>query len=401
MNIVSRPPAILLLSACAIAATLFVLWKFSTALDQPAAPEGGVATQHPSVTSWRRAIDQQFAFDDACAECHQAEFEAHQRSGHSHTATPMERSQLASVLNGSNYEDTRRSQTFQFAAREQGFYVGIQGTDEAPVFPVHWLLGSGSHAQTPVSIDPRSRMGVEFRWTWLSHADRLGVTPDHERFDDYREGTLECFGRPLDADQALACVACHMTVAPPASVVPSRDAFVPNVGCERCHGPRKEHVQLARQGLASESKPLITYHDAESYIRQCAQCHRDETNIPGTSQPSELARYQPYGLLKSRCYLDSDGQLSCANCHDPHDRTSRDAKAYISACNSCHQAEQQTRCPVEPAGDCVQCHMPAVEWHSGISFHDHWIRVQQPESDEQTIKSAMGSPAEDPQRGSP
>ena len=27
--------------------------------------------------------------------------------------------------------------------------------------------------------------------------------------------------------------------------------------------------------------------------------------------------------------------------------------------------------------DCIGCHMPAVEFVPGISFHDHWIRLRQ------------------------
>ena len=37
-----------------------------------------------------------------------------------------------------------------------------------------------------------------------------------------------------------------------------------------------------------------------------------------------------------------------------------------------------TPCPVEPRGDCVNCHMPRVEAGQHVLFADHWIRVRRP-----------------------
>ncbi|APZ94379.1 multiheme c-type cytochrome [Fuerstiella marisgermanici] len=362
---------------------------------EPFNVEGGedqlAQTQPQSVVEWRKLIDSRFAGDQACAECHQSEFDAHQRSGHSRTATPADHSELARALDGQNYTDPNRDTVYQFERKPNGLLVGIEGTDPEPVFPVQWLIGSGTHAQTPVSIDPTSRNGVEFRWSWFASTQELGLTPDHERFDTFRPASLECFGRPMDAQQVLACVNCHMTAVPPPTVVPTQEAFLPNVGCERCHGPRKDHVELAKQGRASEAKPLLEWSHAETYLRQCAQCHRDETNAPTDSTPASLARFQPYGILKSKCYLNSGKKLSCANCHDPHDVTSRDPEHYVQACNACHAGPKQVACSLNPDGDCVDCHMPTVEWHPGISFHDHWIRLDRtdPKDDARAVLDAV------------
>ncbi len=343
----------------------------------PSSPVSSVpsfAPQYGSTDQWLSYLDQHFARDESCRECHRQEYDAHQRSGHSRTARWMEQTDQAAELHGTHYPDPRRQQVLEFALREEGFFVGVRGTDAEPIFPVHWLIGSGTHAHTPLSIDPVSGRGVEFRWSWFAGECAWGLTPDHERFDDYREGTLETFGRPMDQQQALACLGCHATVTPPRQVRPTRQAIIANIGCERCHGPRKAHVEQARLGRPEDSPPLLTYTTPEQSIRQCAQCHRDESNTPADSKPETLARYQPYGLLKSRCYLESDKSLSCMTCHDPHDRTSTDRTRYIQTCLKCHTGPAQTPCSIEPAGDCVKCHMPAVEWVSGIKFHDHWIR---------------------------
>lgn len=373
----------------------------ATLLSRSKIPSDNPVEVDPSsqLTQWTQFLNEQFAGDHSCRECHQKEFEAHQRSGHSHTATRMEQTELAQFLNGTQFKDPRRSLVYEFENRPEGFFVGVQGADSKPIFPVHWLLGSGLHAQTPISIDPVSGKGLEFRWTWFNQEEKLSVTPDHERFDDFHPRSTEVFGRPMDGKQALACLSCHATIVPPANLPPLREAVIANVSCERCHGPRKNHVELAKSGRAHEAPPLLTYRDPEQSIQQCAQCHRDESQIAPDTAPNVLVRFQPYGMKKSRCYLESGKTMTCMTCHDPHDQTSKDRTQYNTTCLQCHQGPQQTPCPQSPAGDCVSCHMPAVEWRSGIQFHDHWIRVLK--DDEKPDGSSLSSPAASAQEQRP
>ncbi|QDT41521.1 hypothetical protein Pan241w_15840 [Gimesia alba] len=326
--------------------------------------------------AWKQFLSANFAGDQACADCHRKEYEAHQRSGHSHTVTRMPESELSAILvKAGVYQDSRRDQKWAFSTRDGQFLVQDETHPTMPALPVTWLLGSGVHAHTAIAVDEKRGQGVELRWTWLTNQNGLGLTPDHEQFDEYNRNSIECFGRPMQHREVLECLGCHMTVGPPPGAPVRADLFIPNIGCERCHGPRKQHAELAKIGRGHESKPLINYDNAEQYITACAQCHRDENSVSSTAQPNELARFQPYGLKKSKCYLNSEGQLSCAYCHDPHDATSHNRAEYIQQCKSCHQDKvQSTVCPVKPQGDCIDCHMPAVEWTAGIKFHDHWIR---------------------------
>ncbi|MFH1303237.1 MAG: multiheme c-type cytochrome [Planctomycetota bacterium] len=332
-------------------------------------------SQDPAAV-WQQFLAVNFAGDQACADCHRKEYEAHQRSGHSNTAVRMQESALAeSLVKAGDYQDSRRDQKWIFETSDGEFLVKDEKHAAMPPLPVSWLLGSGTHAQTAIAVDERRQKGVELRWSYFANQKGLGLTPDHERFDEYNRNSIECFGRPMQAADVLACLGCHMTVGPPPGAPFRAEFFIPNVGCERCHGPRKQHVELAKIGRGHESKPLINYASAEQYIAACAQCHRDENNLSANSQPNEQVRFQPYGLKKSLCYLNSNGKLSCAYCHDPHDATSHNRVQYIKQCQSCHQAaEHSTVCPVKPQGDCIECHMPAVEWTAGIRFHDHWIR---------------------------
>lgn len=329
-----------------------------------------------ALAAWQQMVEVNFAGDAACADCHTREYEAHLRSGHSRTLTKMADSDLAQRLASQTYTDPLRQQTFQFELDDDRFFVRDVDRPDMPNIPVMWLLGSGTHAQTAISVDEQTQSGVEFRWSYLANKDALGTTPDHERFNDFREGTIECFGRPLDSAGIRGCLACHTTLNPPPQLPILDSLYVANVGCERCHGPRKKHVEQAYEGLADETKPLLRYETAAAYMDACAQCHRDESRVSADQPAHELVRFQPYGLKRSRCYLESPGNMTCSTCHDPHDTVSSNRVVYREQCQQCHQPGTPQDCPKLPTGDCVECHMPAVEWTAGISFHDHWIRVQ-------------------------
>lgn len=276
------------------------------------------------------------------------------------------------------YPDPRRPQTFEFAMNEHQFVVRDADDPGLPALPVTWLLGSGAHAQTPVFVDSQTQRGVELRWSYLASDDAIGLTPEHERFDRYEGQTQQCYGRPLDTSDVRSCLGCHSTIGPPANLPIRADLYVANVGCERCHGPRKEHVLLAQQGRGDESKPLVQYESADAYIDACAQCHRDESSVAPDALPHELVRFQPVGLKRSRCYTQSAEKLTCSTCHDPHDTVSHDRNVYIEQCTQCHQPQRDPLCSASPHGDCIECHMPVTQWTSGISFHDHEIRIVKP-----------------------
>jgi hypothetical protein len=113
-------------------------------------------------------------------------------------------------------------------------------------------------------------------------------------------------------------------------------------------------------------------------MRLCGQCHRH----PETGKPEmirrdnpEIVRYQPVGLMQSKCYRGSRGALSCVTCHDPHARASTDQATYEAACLACHRNPSQATCPVSPRAGCIGCHMPRRDSGQNVLFVDHWIGV--------------------------
>ena len=155
-----------------------------------------------------------------------------------------------------------------------------------------------------------------------------------------------------------------------------------NIGCERCHGPGRAHVEAARRGAldASPAMPFgIGGWSADDEIRLCGSCHRlPETVEAALIRPDNprFVRFQPVGLMQSACFRRSPGNLSCSTCHDPHAKTSTDRRTYEAACLACHGGPSQTVCTASPTTGCIDCHMPRRDVTRGMIMTDHWIRAR-------------------------
>jgi hypothetical protein len=150
------------------------------------------------------------------------------------------------------------------------------------------------------------------------------------------------------------------------------------IGCETCHGPGRAHVAAAEAGGKPADIEGMRDWRATRVNELCGECHRTARDINADDGVSMYMtqRFQPYGLMKSRCFRESDDQLSCITCHNPHRNVEKQAAPYERACLSCHgRKPKQTRCPVNARAGCVGCHMPQREFIPGISMADHYIRV--------------------------
>jgi hypothetical protein len=259
-----------------------------------------------------------------------------------------------------------------------------------------YAFGSGHHATTFVNIiDPATPAILEHRLTYFTRDAVLDLTPGHEIKPPPPGLTLHG-GVPPPRD-ARNCFGCHATeVSAPGDPGIDEARMIPNVSCERCHGPGRAHVEAARRNAAESelALPLGTERwTAAELLRSCGECHRHPAGPrPDSIRPDDpnLARFQPIGLLQSRCYRESAGALSCVNCHDPHARASSDRAGYDAVCMSCHTGPDESTdalrgtparrpvCSVSPRERCVECHMPRVGVDPGrhILLSDHWIRIR-------------------------
>jgi hypothetical protein len=318
----------------------------------------------------------------ACASCHPGEYAAYTNSGHSRTLRPAVNLPLAAALDGRLAADPEEDGVAWLFRRAGGrLEVERQAGDATESAPIDLALGSGHHAVTFLTLTRLDRdrpEAIEHRLTHYAEGDRLALTPGQEA--GHRERVS--LGRPLSTAETLKCLRCHATrLSARSDNELDLRTVIPNISCERCHGPARRHVEAQSRGLKGPRLGMAGADSAEEQMRFCGVCHRHPSRFPARLiEPgnAQLARFQPIGLMQSRCYSESGGELSCGSCHDPHSGTSSDAGRYERACLNCHEPKQtgQAACGAGHADRCVSCHMPGVDSGQGVLFSDHWIRVR-------------------------
>lgn len=336
----------------------------------------------------------------ACRECHPGEHAGHLASGHAHTLRRPERIELARWLHGRRASDPEApGVTWSYRLGADGLVAErsergeIQSRTRLDI-----ALGSGTHAVTLLSIIPTDDGGppggLEHRLTYFAHQDALALTPG-QQVTGFEEPERTPDGYRLTPAILLDCLECHGTrTAAPRDGGIALETLLPNIDCERCHGPGRFHVELARSGIKDQRALALPFGPerwtSADQIQLCGRCHRLPSMVPPESiRPDnpELARFPSVGLLQSACYLESRGDLSCTTCHDPHARSASAANPYENACLGCHGGRDsvlsaahanlpaRTVCPIEPRSGCVSCHMPRRDVGHGLEFSDHWIRA--------------------------
>lgn len=200
-------------------------------------------------------------------------------------------------------------------------------------------------------------------------------------------------GSDLSREVTVRCVECHATWFEHVPGTANRyrpESFIHGVGCERCHGPGREHAahHQAHPGAAAAAITHPGHLSRDRLIDVCAQCHSNANKPRGPAlayRPGEpLEKYyltavsrhreedhvanQTKYMRESKCFQKSDA-LTCVTCHDPHKPT--DPAATRRSCLQCHQPGHCREQPKLPAGvrdDCVGCHMPPRVWMN-VNFH--------------------------------
>jgi hypothetical protein len=326
----------------------------------------------------------------SCRECHPGECALFARSGHARTLRPAASNPIARRLDGRTIADPEQPGVeWSYHLRDDRFSVERREGMKVETLPIEFSFGSGQMGTTFVTTFPSHSgappTGIEHRLSYRDAGRKPVITPGQRRGEPSEPGSRNTpSGRLMEAFPLLRCFSCHVT----APSVPDRQGIdtatmIPNVTCERCHGPAGAHVEAARRGGSEEELLMPLGPDRASppeQIAECGACHRTPDAVePGTIRPDNLSivRFQPIGLVRSKCFQMGRSGLRCTSCHDPHARLSRDTAAYEAVCLDCHRSggPAKTLCPVSSIKDCVACHMPRREVISGALFTDHWIRV--------------------------
>lgn len=323
---------------------------------------------------------------ETCKSCHEDKHKLLMTSGHSRTFARTSELELAKSLHGQTFADPERNYTFRYKFDPKtGLSVSIPGKIDED-FPLQFAVGSGEHGVTFLGIAPNPAVDgrlqptpIEHRVTVYPHAkkNRLNLSPSHAG-TEIRSKYTE-FGILQTDKMTQDCIACHTTEGTLAGM--EIDHLRANVTCENCHGPGSKHVAEAESGATSPKhlRLMRGSYTAEEQMFACGQCHRIPQRVAEIQRENvDFLRFQPVGLMQSRCFKETKGQLSCTLCHDPHGAVSHDSAAYIAKCQSCHEPGKgaHTPCPVSPQKDCIRCHMPAIQSIQEVAFTDHWIRVR-------------------------
>ena len=271
---------------------------------------------------------------------------------------------------------------------------------------IDYVMGSGNHARSYLHRTERGML-IELPLGWYpDKGGEWGMVPGSDtqhpqtrRFVSYK------------------CMFCHNAYPeiPATNVAPGSDPVFPGelpqgIDCQRCHGPGGEHVRtLGRSGIVNPAK--LT---PERRMEVCMQCHLETTSgripavlqrfdrgtfsylpgqpladfaisfdhAPGTGHEAKFeAVSSVYRLRQSRCFLESNGKLECATCHDPHraPRGEEALKFYSRACLSCHTSKHPEGV-VATSADCISCHMPKrrVDDAPHVVMTDHLIQRRAP-----------------------
>ena len=318
--------------------------------------------------------------DDHVAECHATQASGFQKTGHAKTFRRAIEAEVSQALDGRTFADPERGYEYRYHFEKQvGLSVSIPQKFGEDRFPLTYALGSGHNAVTFLTLIPDrlgDTVGIEHRVSLYpgSQGWDLDLTPGQASTTPRQD--VEQHGKVIQGDLLTQCIGCHTT-----SAEITRQEIVnlrPNVGCQNCHGPGREHVIAIEQGQ-SGNYTGFTKQSASAEIALCGRCHRlpnSDANVKLEPDNIHIVRFQSVGLLQSECFQRGGKSLKCSTCHDPHQPVSHDAMHYVGQCLSCHGKSETKHCPISPRTGCIPCHMPSIDIHRGIRFHDHWIRVR-------------------------
>jgi len=277
-----------------------------------------------------------------------------------------------------------------------------------------YIIGSGQHTNSHISNANGYLHQLPF--TYYTQNGKLDLPPGFE------DGFNTRFNRKI----GLECMSCHNSF--PEFVLGSENKFedVPmGISCERCHGPGEIHVAEKMKGVFVDTATAIDYTivnpgnlSSELQFDLCSRCHLQGNTVlaegksffdfkPGMQLEEVMNVFLPTykdddsfimashvdRLKMSECFLNSNSDLTCVTCHNPHVSVKETSNViFNNACISCHASVEKHS--VEQGKDCVSCHMPK----SGssdiphVSVTDHKIAIHKNVSstEAENIKEFIG-----------
>jgi tetratricopeptide (TPR) repeat protein len=329
-----------------------------------------------------------FVGSAVCAPCHRPQDRAYQGTRHTRSFhhgpglldLPLPDRPLADP------DDPKVTHTI--ARKDQKIEVQTRAADRVFQTVVTYAFGTRERSVTMIGRD-EEKNDRALRLSHYHSADgsgwgrTSGDVGHSETIEDIR-------GQKIDVrDGVVKCLYCHTTRSrdyrdPPPEGGPGPEAADSGIGCERCHGPGGNHVAAIKHDFTDRAIVNVSGAPAAMINAQCADCHIVglPSQIKSAPEDPKYVRSTGVTMTVSRCYTESNGGMSCLTCHDPHREAEHAAAFYEAKCLSCHSRQAAAPvgrgaiCPVNPAKDCLGCHMPKVPvpaLHTTLT--DHYIRV--------------------------
>ncbi|XZE20529.1 multiheme c-type cytochrome [Pirellulaceae bacterium SH449] len=276
-----------------------------------------------------------------------------------------------------------------------------------------YVVGSGRRAKA--YVEERGNMLCLSPLNWFGKTSTWGLNPGYSVDDP----------RGFDRKALANCLLCHTgeirTESPMSDFYQSEPFGELAIGCERCHGAGKSHVEFHELGVQG-SDPIVNPESLEESARQavCYQCHLQPSTARILREGRSHQDFQPgmrlddvWLVLDTESGVDSEGRtksvrhvqqmhdslcfkrshsMRCSSCHDPHSvpEPAEQIEFYRDACNRCHTRTNETQgasiCTeamerrLQVQDSCYECHMPKrdLDLSSHASQTDHRI-LRKPE----------------------
>jgi len=331
---------------------------------------------------------------DVCAGCHK-----NIAATQSHTAMARTWQGAGTKLLPPNYSERHAEgpdPAIQYRIERSGgkLQFHIQMPKRQPLsYPVETTMGGTRHGLSFLfrvpdlegSKLPRAPL-VEARYLHYVPHDRLELSPG---FPESKPANYEtALGRVLTPAFGAKCLSCH---GEPRVHGARTEA---GVGCENCHGPGQPHLAALSKGSADKAILNPDKLPVKDQMKPCSQCHSGFSVVEDPMPDDLLISDQVTALSNSECFRQSGGNITCTNCHNPHQDAPRAVIVARSekTCLGCHSAtiaKHAALCPVNRVSGCVGCHLADTRQRPPLVVADHWIRVHP----EQRVPVTQDSPA--------
>ena len=277
--------------------------------------------------------------------------------------------------------------------------------------PMKFVVGSGRRAKA--YVEQRDGLLCLSPLNWFGKTNSWGLNPGYSVDDP----------RGFDRKALANCLLCHTgeikTQGPHSDMYQNEPFGELAIGCERCHGSGKSHIEFHEQGKKGVD-PIVNPESLDEPTRQavCYQCHLQPSTARILREGKSHQDFKPgmrlddvWLVLDTESGVDRDGRtksvrhvqqmhdsqcfkksgtMRCTTCHDPHSVPNAETRVafYRDACVTCHSASsgsvvcsELVERRAEVSDSCYECHMPSrdLDLSSHASQSDHRI-IRKPES---------------------